>query len=138
MYTISKEFSFSASHKLTGLPVEHPCSQLHGHNYLVIVELQSANLDKTGMVVDYRKLTFIKEHIDAHLDHKHLNDVLDFNPTAENLAKYIFDLFSKTYPQLIAVSVKEDTTRTARYTPLFGTGKMTNQSIAEKINKNML
>ena len=120
MYTIQKEFSFSASHKLENLPASHPCSNTHGHNYLVIVELQSANLDKTGMVVDYRKLTFIKEHIDAHLDHKHLNDVLDFNPTAENLAKYIFDLFIKTYPQLIAVSVKETPKTIARYTPLFG------------------
>jgi len=120
MYNISKEFSFCASHKLENLPANHPCTNTHGHNYLVIVELQSATLDKTGMVVDYRKLTFIKEHIDAHLDHKHLNDVLDFNPTAENLAKYIFDLFIKTYPQLIAVSVKETPKTIARYTPLFG------------------
>jgi len=120
MYTIQKEFSFSASHKLENLPAEHPCTNTHGHNYLVIVELQSAALDKTGMVVDYRKLSLIKNYIDAYFDHKHLNDVLDFNPTAENMAKYIFDLFSKTYPQLIAVSIKETPKTIARYSPLFG------------------
>jgi len=122
MFTIKKEFSFCASHTLENLTTDHPCSNIHGHNYIVEVELQSATftLDKTGMVVDYKKLTFIKEHIDQHLDHKHLNDVVDFSPTAENLAKYIFDLFSKTYPQLIAVTVKETPKTSARYTPLFG------------------
>ena len=121
MYTITKEFSFCASHKLEGLPANHPCTNLHGHNYIIIVELQSVQLDNQGMVLDYRKLHYIKEHIDEHLDHKHLNDVLDFNPTAENLAKYIFDIFSKTYRQLIAVTVKETPKTTARYTPIYNT-----------------
>jgi 6-pyruvoyltetrahydropterin/6-carboxytetrahydropterin synthase len=121
MFTISKEFSFCASHQLDNLPKSHPCSNLHGHNYTVIVELQSVTLGKDGMVVDYRKLSFIKDYIDEHLDHRHLNDILEFSPTAENLAKYIFDLFSKTYPQLSAVVVKETPKTAARYSPLFDT-----------------
>ncbi|HUM68046.1 MAG TPA: 6-carboxytetrahydropterin synthase, partial [Chloroflexota bacterium] len=35
MYTISKQFHFSASHQLNGLPLEHQCARLHGHNYEV-------------------------------------------------------------------------------------------------------
>ena len=120
MYKISKEFSFSASHKLMGLPSTHPCSNTHGHNYLVKVELQSVNLTAEGFVVDYRKLGLIKDWIDSTLDHKHLNDVLKFNPTAENIAKHIFNTFSKTYSQLSAVEVSETPKTNARYTPLFG------------------
>ena len=117
MFTISKEFSFCASHKLENLPADHPCSKLHGHNYTVIVELESTVLDKKGFVVDYRQLNLIKNFIDSNLDHKHLNDCLDFNPTAGNIAKYIFRTFERTYAQLSAVTVKPTARIMAKYTP---------------------
>ena len=117
MYTISKEFAFSAAHTLNGLPADHPCSRLHGHNYVIIVELSSVKLDHVGFVTDYRKLDPVKQYIDTNLDHKNLNDVLEFNPTAENIAKYLFKIFTKTFPQLSAVSVKETPKTLARYTP---------------------
>ncbi|HBU96439.1 6-pyruvoyl trahydropterin synthase family protein, partial [Thalassospira lucentensis] len=40
MFTITKQFAFSASHQLAGLDADHPCSRLHGHNYIVEVELK--------------------------------------------------------------------------------------------------
>ena len=138
MYTITKEFSFCASHSLKHLPMDHPCSKVHGHNYIVIIELQSAQLDKQGMVLDYKKLDLIKAYIDNHFDHNHLNKVMEKSPTAENLAKQIFELFNKTYPKLSAVTVKEDNTRSVTYSPLFGTGKLGKQDISNKINDNML
>jgi len=104
----------------------------------VIIELQSATLGEESFVVDYRKLSLIKDFIDEHLDHRHLNDVMMEPTTAENIAKYIFELFNKTYPQLSAVTVKEDNTRSARYTPEFGIKKQAKQDVAEKINDNML
>ena len=52
MYRISKEFSFSASHRLLGLPDGHPCARLHGHNYRVEVELSAADLNRYGFVRD--------------------------------------------------------------------------------------
>jgi len=115
MYTISKEFHFSASHQLFGLPVDHPCTRLHGHNYIVIVELTSVNLSKIGFVKDYRELEPIKKFIDENLDHRHLNDVLQFNPTAENIAKFFFKKFKKDFPQLSAIIVKETEKTAARY-----------------------
>lgn len=87
-YTISKEFAFSASHNLGGLPESHQCSRLHGHNYVVKVGLSADALDETGFVIDYGDLAPIKVLIDSTLDHRHLNDVLDFNPTAENMARW--------------------------------------------------
>lgn len=117
MYTIKKEFSFDAAHHLEGLPPEHPCSRLHGHTYTVIMELSSIKLNEVGFVIDYRKLSIVKDFIDSALDHKDLNDFLPVNPTAENIAKYIFQLFKKELPQLTAVSVKETPKTIATYSP---------------------
>ena len=115
MYTISKEFAFSASHELKGLPIEHPCSRLHGHNYIIIVKLTSVGLNKVGFVTDYKALDSIKKFIDETLDHRHLNDVLQFNPTAENIAKFFFKKFKREFPQISAIVVKETEKTAAKY-----------------------
>jgi len=115
MYTIRKEFAFSASHCLGGLAEDHPCSRVHGHNYVVTVELQAGALDKVGMVVDYRKLEPIKKYIDEELDHRHLNDVVDFNPTAENLAHFLYYKFNLQFPWLVSVTVSETPKTMAKY-----------------------
>ena len=46
MYRISKEFHFSASHQLIGLPEDHQCARLHGHNYIVVVELTAEDAEQ--------------------------------------------------------------------------------------------
>ena len=115
MYTISKEFHFSAGHHLDGLAVEHPCSRQHGHNYIVRVFLKSTELNEAGFVRDYRALDVIKNYIDNYLDHKYLNDVLPSNPTAENIARYLFDLFKKSIPELYAIEISETPKTNARY-----------------------
>lgn len=115
MYKISKQFSFSASHILNGLSEDHPCARLHGHNYLVILHLKAEKLDETGFVQDYRSLQFVKEFIDKNLDHRHLNDILPFNPTAENLAKYFYDTFKSDIATLFAVEVCETPKTSAVY-----------------------
>ncbi len=117
MFTIKKEFSFSASHQLEGLPPDHPCSRLHGHNYKIIVQLSSETLDETGFVKDYRELGIIKTFIDSELDHRHLNDVFPVNPTAENLAKHLYGYIKLKFNQLKSVTVKETDKTEARYEP---------------------
>jgi len=119
MYIIRKEFAFSASHMLEGLPIEHPCSRLHGHNYVITVELELATLNRVGFVTDYRELEPIKKYIDEKFDHRNLNDVMTQNPTAENIAKLIYNMFKPQFPNLSAVEVSETPKTTARYTPLF-------------------
>lgn len=115
MYKISKQFSFSASHILNGLPQDHPCSRLHGHNYVVTVHLKSEALNEVGFIQDYRSLQFVKDYIDDKLDHRHLNDIFSFNPTAENMAKYLFDTFKKDIPELYAVEISETPKTSAVY-----------------------
>lgn len=91
MYEISKRFTFDAAHQLVGLPDWHKCSRMHGHTYTVEVQLTSDTVDDVGMVMDYGLLAPVKNWLDAHLDHRVLNDVLPDNltPTAENLARYL-------------------------------------------------
>ena len=117
MYTIRKEFSCCSSHVLTGLPKEHPCARLHGHNYVITVELKSRSLNTTGFVEDYRQLDDIKYWIDNIMDHHHLNDIFDFNPTAENMAAHMYKIFKKEHPTLCAVEVSETPKTIARFEP---------------------
>lgn len=115
MYTISKEFHFSASHILHGLEEGHPCGRLHGHNYVIIVELSAYDVDENGFVEDYGKLKDIGKYIDENLDHRHLNDVLIGQPSAENIARHFFEKFKHAHPMITAVYVKETPKTIAKY-----------------------
>lgn len=117
MYKISKQFAFSASHILDQLHNNHPCARMHGHNYVVTMHLRSERLNEHGFVKDYRELDVVKEYIDNTLDHRHLNDVIPYHPTAENIARYLFDIFSKKLPELYAVEVSETPKTSAVYEP---------------------
>ncbi|UXN03580.1 6-carboxytetrahydropterin synthase QueD [Bartonella sp. HY406] len=118
MFIISKEFHFSASHQLTALPQSHPCARLHGHNYIVVIELAAEDLDDFGFVVDYRELAFAKKIIDDEYDHRHLNDVLGHDRvTAENLARHFYERFKPQCPQINAVRVSETPKTWAKYCP---------------------
>jgi len=119
MFTIRKEFSFEASHQLLGLPVNHPCSKLHGHSYRIVIELHGQYMDSVGMLYDYRELDKIKLYIDKMLDHKHLNDVIIGNPTAEILAMHLYEVCLPIFPNLLnAIEVYETTKTSARYEQL--------------------
>ncbi|MDR1719826.1 MAG: 6-carboxytetrahydropterin synthase [Dysgonamonadaceae bacterium] len=115
MYKISKQFSFSASHVLDKLSDAHPCSRLHGHNYLVTVRFRSETLDEFGFVKDYKDLVAINDFLDREWDHRHLNEILPFHPTAENLARYLYDKFKPIYPELYCVEIQESPKTIAVY-----------------------
>lgn len=115
MFTISKEFSFSASHVLTGLRDGHPCGRMHGHNYVIKVELRSETLNADSFVQDYNDLKPIKDYIDNVLDHRHLNDIIPGQPSAENIAKHLYWKFKPEFPFLNAVEVSETPKTNCRY-----------------------
>lgn len=85
MFRIRKTMEISASHQLT-LGYSSPCRNLHGHNYYITVYIKADKLNQDGMVVDF---TDIKKCVHDYMDHKHLNDLFEFNPTAENMAYWI-------------------------------------------------
>jgi 6-pyruvoyltetrahydropterin/6-carboxytetrahydropterin synthase len=115
MYTISKEFSFSASHELDHLPEGHKCRHSHGHNYVAEVVLQSEKLNEYAFVRDYGELKHLELYIETNLDHRHLNDIFDFEPTSENIAKHLFDFCKKHWVETIAVKVSETPKTWATY-----------------------
>lgn len=118
MYTISKEFHFSASHQIVGVGDDHPCARLHGHNYVVIVELQSLTLDDKGFVRDYLELKDFKELIDQKFDHRHLNDISELEFTsAEYLAKWFYNWCNAKWIETSAVTVCETPKTRAEYRP---------------------
>ena len=88
MYELMVRANFAAAHQLG--EIGGSCEQLHGHTWKVEVFLQGEELDKNGILVDFREVkSMVKKQIDE-LDHHYLNEVLKgMNPTTENLAKYL-------------------------------------------------
>lgn len=107
LFTIEKTFEIAASHRLE-LDYESKCQSLHGHNWIICVTCQSENLNEYGMVIDF---TEIKKRVHAKLDHKNLNEILPFNPTAENIARWI----QQQVPHCVKVSVQESQNNVATY-----------------------
>lgn len=107
MYYVKKTLEISAAHNLI-LDYESKCKNLHGHNYIVEVFCKSEELNKNGMVVDF---TEIKKNVQDVMDHAYLNDIMNNNPTAENMAKWICESVPKCYK----VSVQESTGNIAIY-----------------------
>lgn len=117
MYRIAKEFHFSASHQLSHLAADHPCARLHGHNYVVVVELAAAELNADGFVRDYLELSALKAYIDDHFDHRHLNEVLEGPTTAEAMARHFHDWARARWPEVVAVRVSETPKTWAEFRP---------------------
>lgn len=94
MYTVSKRMEIAGAHYLD-LPYPSKCTQLHGHNWVVVVECKAHELNDTGMVVDFAK---VKKAVHGMFDHSSINEELyklgypNTNPTAENMARIIMHL----------------------------------------------
>ena len=105
---ISQAFKFEAAHRLPNVPDTHRCRRLHGHSYRVEVQLDGPVDAHTGFVVDFFDVEKGFADIMGALDHRCLNDVAGLeNPTAENIAVWIWDRLQPGLRQLSAVRVYE-------------------------------
>jgi len=92
MFEVTVEETFAAGHYLRNY--KGKCENPHGHNYKVLVTLQGRELDKAGLLLDFKDLKSAMKSVVDRLDHQMINDVPPFtelNPSAENLAKYFYD-----------------------------------------------
>lgn len=133
MFTIRKKFRVEMAHQLIDSYTK-ACRLQHGHSYIIEVFLSGKELDSTGMLVDFTKisdkikpyimswdhcLVMNEESAEEYLDMlKKYNcnmKIVPYNPTAENMAKDMFDTIKKEIPQLSKVRVHETETGWAEY-----------------------
>ncbi len=133
MYRVTREITFCYGHRVMGH--EGKCRHLHGHNGRAVVTLEAPDLDALGMVVDFAVLKrVVGGWIDVNLDHRmvlHRDDpllpllrgqgepvfVMNANPTAENLARLIFDFAAAQGFPVVEVVLWETDTCFAAYAP---------------------
>jgi 6-pyruvoyltetrahydropterin/6-carboxytetrahydropterin synthase len=131
MHRVTREISFCYGHRL--LHYDGKCRHLHGHNGRAVITLEADQLDERGMVLDFSELKqVVSSWIDVNLDHKmllHRDDpvlpalkaqgepvfVMDVNPTAESIARLIFDFTAARGYPVVEVSLWETDTCYATY-----------------------
>jgi 6-pyruvoyltetrahydropterin/6-carboxytetrahydropterin synthase len=124
MYEVFVDETFAAAHNLRNY--KGKCENLHGHNYKVRVTLAGPELDATGLLYDFVHLKEVIENVIRSLDHRYLNELKPFdvlNPSAENVAKYIYDEAAKQLHAapsgtgIASITIWETDTSAATYRP---------------------
>ena len=131
MFSVTREIAFCYGHRL--LNYDGKCRHLHGHNGKAVITLSADSLDQLGMVMDFTRLKrVVGAWIDEQLDHKmllHRDDpmllflrqqgepvyVLDVNPTAENIARLIFEFAAQQGFPVVEVKLWETESCFATY-----------------------
>jgi len=109
-WTLMVKDRFQAAHYLKGYKGD--CAKVHGHTFAVEVKISINSLDKIGIGIDFKTIKAkIKEIMP---DHTLLNDVYDFNPTAENLSRHFYQELKKCFP-VSEVTVWESDDASATY-----------------------
>jgi 6-pyruvoyltetrahydropterin/6-carboxytetrahydropterin synthase len=133
MYRVTRELHFCYGHRL--LNYDGKCKHLHGHNGRALISLEAMELDTLGMVIDFSQIKrVVSAWIDKELDHRmllHREDpilpflqqqgepvyIMDVNPTAENIARLIYDFSAKQGFPVVEVQLWETESCYATYRP---------------------
>lgn len=122
MYEVTIIKSFSAAHLLS--EIGGKCEALHGHNFKVEITAAAEKLNSAGLLIDFRFLKKILGEILEDIDHKHLNALASFagiNPSAENIARYIFEKMEQKVVtagvRIIRVKIWESENAAVTYLP---------------------
>lgn len=113
---LSRSFTFEAAHALPTFPEGHKCGRLHGHSFRVEVHVAGEVDEQRGYLIDYGDIKTACEPVRARLDHYYLNEIEGLeNPTAENLARWIWERLKPGLPLLSAVCIAETCTTGCEY-----------------------
>ena len=131
LYSVTKEIHFCYGHRL--LNHRGKCQHLHGHNARAVIRLESESLDPLGMVVDFSDIgDYVKAWLDAEIDHNMLLSredpalplleragervyVTEENPTAEHIARLIYEYVEKGGYPVVEVAIYETESAFASY-----------------------
>ena len=134
MYSVTKRIDFCYGHRL--LDYDGVCKHPHGHNAVAEIEVRTGSLNASQMVCDFSEIKrVIKSWVDREFDHKMIlrhDDPLvqplrelgepvyvsDSNPTAEHIARLIFDYATGQGFRVVRVTVWETPTSFATYGPV--------------------
>ncbi len=113
---ITQAFTFEAAHRLPNVPTTHRCHNMHGHSYRVELRVEGAVDRESGFVIDFFDVEAVFAPLLVQLDHHCLNEIEDLsNPTAENIAEWIWNRVKPNLPQIVAVVVYETPNCWAEY-----------------------
>lgn len=123
MYELTVKAEFEAAHFIKNYPGK--CARLHGHNWIVEAVAKGGELNELGILIDFKILKAELNKVLDEFDHQYLNELEIFakkNPTAENLAKIIFEKLSASEifsdkNKLIAIKVHESPKSCVTYFP---------------------
>ena len=108
---IWKQFTFEAAHLLPNVPEDHKCHRLHGHSYQVRICVEGDLDPELGWVIDFSDIKKAYLPIRHELDHYYLNDIEGLeNPTAENIARWIWERLQPRLPILSKIEIDETCT----------------------------
>ena len=124
MYELTVHGEFESAHRIVGY--EGKCRRLHGHNWTVEAVVKGRELDRLGMLIDFKILKAALSAVLDEFDHQYLNELPAFatmNPTAENLARVIFErmsasaVFEGSSARMAAIKIFETPRSCVTYTP---------------------
>jgi 6-pyruvoyltetrahydropterin/6-carboxytetrahydropterin synthase len=108
---IFKQFTFEAAHLLPNAPPEHKCRRLHGHSYRVTVVVRGPVGTESGWVMDFGEIKAAFAVCKDTLDHRYLNEIPGLeNPTAEQIASWIWRRLKPGLPALSEIRIDETCT----------------------------
>jgi len=111
-----REFTFEAAHLLPNVPEGHKCRRLHGHSFRVELVCEGEIDPHTGWLLDFADIKLAFQPIGRRLDHHYLNEIEGLeNPTAENIARWIWQRLKPVLPQLAQVNLAETCTSRCEY-----------------------
>ena len=111
-----KTFGFEAAHRLPRVPEDHKCFRLHGHSFVVDVEVAGPIDEEKGWLIDYGDIKAAYAPIRERLDHHYLNEIEGLeNPTSEVLAHWIWSRLKPRLPELVRIVVHETCTSRCVY-----------------------
>jgi 6-pyruvoyltetrahydropterin/6-carboxytetrahydropterin synthase len=115
---LTRSFRIESARSLPRLPPTHPCARVHGHSFLIELELAGPIDPELGWLIDYNDIAAAFEPLRLALDHRLLNEVEGLeNPTSELIARWIFDRLSPSLNALTAVTIMETPETRAIYRP---------------------